>query len=814
MWGNSLLSQDGSVMSLITGANNTNSLTIKNTYDATGTGPGITFYGAGYGSTYNTGKIFSGWDTHDFLYWRNAFIKFILPAEAGGALSENILELRNNYAAVSTPLMVGTTSLTDPLAGNDKFKVVDGTMTLGFRDNSTGQGYLCVSSSTNGIGGFLGHTNTVDGYVMGSYTNHAFSMRTNNINRFVITNAGLIGFNAYGTGRPLLTAGAMSLAPLTAAEMAAIFTTPTTNYLQKYNGSGLTNSLTIDDGTYQSTNAFVRFGAGTWPSSAFSQLAGRVGLIQDNTDPALIIVRTTSTPHADCGGIIYLGSRATTGVENTSYGRIVGAKTNSTSGNFLSYLSFTTLNAAGAEIEGMRINSTGVGVGTTAPGSILDISDAAPEVHEHGYGSVPYYGFYRHNGTEVSPTAVVATNRLGVLFGAGQYDATVGHAGIGGSVEFWADSDFSFDHGYATSIRFYTCEYGSSSRTERARITSDGKIGIGTAAPINGLLDVNGTGGGAAGIHLNSASPAVATAVLYNNGGNLYWNGNLLSLGTGGTLMGSGAENNLAKWTDTDTIGNSIITDDGTNVGINGLLFNVNIGTGFKQITPVTDGDTIAIANYANSQRVIVADAGVTVTADLLTTPSIYDNGHLTVVGGSIALGNLSISAVSGSDIFIGALPTGHSIFMQSGSDRFNIGNIDNLDSKTTITGKLTVTGDVVTAIGNYASTSTITGFSSYSLKNIYYRKVGKQVTIFWDLNGDGTGTETSFTVPYTAAHTSWGGNFIHACLGQNNGTTASAFAILNENTSTVICYPNGSLGNWTNLTTRETAGQLTYFTD
>jgi hypothetical protein len=48
----------------------------------------------------------------------------------------------------------------------------------------------------------------------------------------------------------MTSAGTFSLSTaLTAAEMSAIFTTPTTNYLQKYNGANLANSLIYDNGT-------------------------------------------------------------------------------------------------------------------------------------------------------------------------------------------------------------------------------------------------------------------------------------------------------------------------------------------------------------------------------------------------------------------------------------------------------------------------------------------------------------------------------------------------------------------------------------
>jgi hypothetical protein len=90
---------------------------------------------------------------------------------------------------------INTTNFTDPIAGSSKVKFVDGTMDLSFRDNATGQGYLAVGSRTNNIKGFLGHTNTDDGFVMGSFSNHQIAIRTNNVNRLFISNAGAVTIN-------------------------------------------------------------------------------------------------------------------------------------------------------------------------------------------------------------------------------------------------------------------------------------------------------------------------------------------------------------------------------------------------------------------------------------------------------------------------------------------------------------------------------------------------------------------------------------------------------------------------------------------
>jgi hypothetical protein len=72
--------------------------------------------------------------------------------------------------------------LNDPIAGTSKYKVTDnrsaGNMQLSFNDNTfaPGQGWLVVSNGT--ITGFVGHTNTNQGFTFGPTSNHPMTIRT------------------------------------------------------------------------------------------------------------------------------------------------------------------------------------------------------------------------------------------------------------------------------------------------------------------------------------------------------------------------------------------------------------------------------------------------------------------------------------------------------------------------------------------------------------------------------------------------------------------------------------------------------------
>ncbi len=88
-------------------------------------------------------------------------------------------------------------------------------------------------------------------------------------------------------------------------------------------------------------------------------------------------------------------------------------------------------------------------------------------------------------------------------------------------------------------------------------------IGIGTDAPAN-KLHVEGVNGGLAGVYLNNATPSDTSYTLYNNSGTLTWNGTALAVGS----SVSGTTNYIPKFTASNSLGNSILYDDGTNIGI------------------------------------------------------------------------------------------------------------------------------------------------------------------------------------------------------------------------------------------------------
>jgi hypothetical protein len=136
-------------------------------------------------------------------------------------------------------------------------------------------------------------------------------------------------------------------------------------------------------------------------------------------------------------------------------------------------------------------------------------------------------------------------------------------------------------------------------------------------------------------------------------------------------------------------------------------------------------------------------------------------------------------------------------------------------DSKGLVTsGTTAATSDLsdVTAWTDYSATSTIVGFTTYSVKKIQYKKIDANTMIIQfqieSTAGNGSGTSTSFTLPFNAS--SWGTQyFIYHSLN-NTTTQAASVATIPASSNVVTFSSNASTGTaWTNATTRHIQGTL-----
>jgi hypothetical protein len=184
------------------------------------------------------------------------------------------------------------------------------------------------------------------------------------------------------------------------------------------------------------------------------------------------------------------------GIPSTTPGQIrVTADENFTTtanGTRIEFL--TTTNGTTTLTERLRITNAGnVGIGTTSPGSLLNLSqNGSTQLLNDGFsdttGTAPQFVFRRARGAQVAPTALLGGNLIGLISGRGHdgTDFTVTRASIAiAAAQNWTTT------ANGTNIRFSTTENGTTTNTERVRILDNGDVGIGTITPTE-RLDVNG----------------------------------------------------------------------------------------------------------------------------------------------------------------------------------------------------------------------------------------------------------------------------------------------------------------------------------
>jgi len=109
----------------------------------------------------------------------------------------------------------------------------------------------------------------------------------------------------------------------------------------------------------------------------------------------------------------------------------------------------------------------------------------------------------------------------------------------------------------------------------------------------------------------------------------------------------------------------------------------------------------------------------------------------------------------------------------------------------------------------DYSATSTIVGWSSFTQKVIWYRRIGRLVHVTFDLEGTSNAADVSFTLPFTVVAVP----AFSAVHIWNNGVTSATPGCLAFSGSTASIYRDwtGAGGGWTASGTKGTRGQF-YF--
>ena len=191
-----------------------------------------------------------------------------------------------------------------------------------------------------------------------------------------------------------------------------------------------------------------------------------------------------------------------------------------------------------------------VGVGSDDPRCILNVSKA----YTTGYGVEDCYLMLGGQEAQANSTRLIG---FGYIHGTSTHPP----ANIG----FLQDSNDGFTNG---DLIFRTRETTTNvSPTERMRILSDGNVGIGDnlVAPEH-RLHVSGDAIISGVLYDSTNSSGVAGHVFTSEAGGPQWKmiEDVLS-GVGG----NGTADYVPRWTDSDTIGDSVISQSGSNIGIN-----------------------------------------------------------------------------------------------------------------------------------------------------------------------------------------------------------------------------------------------------
>jgi len=350
---------------------------------------------------------------------------------------------------------------------------------------------IATASGTWGIYSFL----------PGTYN---FNTATADFGTATITNAtwngGTIASGYGGTGLTTFTGANNALYSTSASALAAGtlpvaaggtgLTTLTAGYIPFGAGTsafGSSANLVWD-------NANIRFSVGGGGSLSTFNVASTDGSAPSNsTGNGLIRIRSTATAAVGTGPSIIFEGQTGNSTANYAFAGIQGFKASATASDYSGAMAFYTQNSGGsaALTEGMRLTTTGLGIGTSSPAAKLDVQGSAVFARVKS-NSTTYNGFRAQNDNG--------------NFYVGLDDASGAFYGTANARVLYADG--------AYPMVFYT------NATERMRLDASGNLGLGvtpsawSGSPSKAVEFLGGS------ISSNTAGALYLAQNIYYNGSN------------------------------------------------------------------------------------------------------------------------------------------------------------------------------------------------------------------------------------------------------------------------------------------------------
>ena len=369
---------------------------------------------------------------------------FTLNTSGTGSVSTVSVVSANGLAgtvanATSTPAITLSTSVTGLLKGNG----------TGISAATAGTDYLTPS----GDGSLLALPNQLTTAAVAITPSSTSSANATTVTRAQPDFASALAYSVMEVGGTYIAA-----APIGSSELRTLSVVP------QYSGAGTLPTMT---GGY-----FTPRNAG---SGSINNLTGFLSWLR-NTSTGTVSQMAgfdLKTPTNAAGGTVttsiggFIENQGMTGTTN-SYGIYVADQTSSTN-------PYSIMTGAGVVSFGGNL-----GIGTTAPGSQIDVAKLnanaqyTATVANDGTGGVPTFLGRASGGSLTSPSATLAGKQLFFLGGSG-YGSTGWISAASAAIQMNSEEASAFtDTAKGANIRFATTPVGSATRAEHFRIWADG----------------------------------------------------------------------------------------------------------------------------------------------------------------------------------------------------------------------------------------------------------------------------------------------------------------------------------------------------